>query len=83
MENFFFSLRLHVLTPKLLEGFRAHFIVEYLQWTLSSAVDIGLCSLMGLDSLVGATRYGLDGLGIESLWGRDFLHPSRPVLKYS
>jgi len=30
------------------------------------------------DSSVGiATRYGLDGPGIESRWGRDFPHPSR------
>jgi len=28
-----------------------------------------------------ATRYGLDGLGIESRWGRDFPHPSRPALR--
>ena len=35
-----------------------------------------------------ATRYGLDGPGIESRWSRDFLHPSclapavkRPVLR--
>ena len=27
-----------------------------------------------------ATRYGLIGLGIESPWGRDFPHPSRPAL---
>jgi len=34
------------------------------------------------DSSVGiATRYGLDSPGIESRWGRDFLHPSRPVLR--
>jgi len=26
------------------------------------------------------TRYGLDGPGIESRWGWDFPHPSRPVL---
>ena len=33
------------------------------------------------DSVVGtATRYGLDGLGIESRCGRDFPHPSRPAL---
>ena len=32
-------------------------------------------------SVVGiATRYGLDGPGIESRWRRDFPHPSRPVL---
>jgi hypothetical protein len=27
-----------------------------------------------------ATRYGLDGLGIESRWWRDFPQPSRPAL---
>ena len=33
------------------------------------------------DSSVGiATRYGLDGPGIESRWGRDFPHPSTPAL---
>jgi hypothetical protein len=36
---------------------------------LSSRVGVGI-----------ATRYGLDGPGIESRWGRDFLHPSRPAL---
>ena len=33
----------------------------------------------GRDSSVGiATRYGLDGPGIESRRGRDFPHPSKP-----
>jgi hypothetical protein len=27
-----------------------------------------------------ATRYGLDGPGIESQWGRGFPQPSRPAL---
>jgi len=27
-----------------------------------------------------ATRYGLDGPGIESRWGRDFPHLARPAL---
>jgi hypothetical protein len=32
------------------------------------------------DGVVGiATRYGLDGPGIESRWGRDFPHLSRPA----
>ena len=36
---------------------------------------------MDRDSVVGiATRYGLDSPGIESRWGRDFPHPSRPAL---
>jgi hypothetical protein len=35
----------------------------------------------GRDSSVGtATGYGLDGPGIESRWGRDFSHTSRPAL---
>ena len=34
----------------------------------------------GRDSSVStATRYGLDGPGIESRWRRDFPHPSRPT----
>jgi len=34
----------------------------------------------GLDSTVSiATCYGLEGLGIKFQWGRDILHPSRPV----
>jgi hypothetical protein len=36
---------------------------------------------IGWDSAVGiATRYGLDGTGIGSRWGRYFSHPSRPAL---
>ena len=36
---------------------------------------------MGRDSSVGiATRYWLDGPGIESQWERDFPHHSRPTL---
>jgi hypothetical protein len=35
----------------------------------------------GRDSSVGiANGYGLDGPGIESRWGRDFSHTSRPAL---
>jgi hypothetical protein len=35
----------------------------------------------GRDSSVGiANRYGLDGPVIESRWGRDFPHPSKPTL---
>jgi hypothetical protein len=39
-------------------------------------------TLYGPGSVVGiATAYGLDGPGIESRWGRDFPHLSRPVLR--
>ena len=37
---------------------------------------------VGHDSSAGiATVYRLDGLGIESRWGRDFPHLSRPALR--
>jgi len=40
-----------------------------------------LCSECGPSSVVGiATGYGLDSPGIESRWGPDFPHPSRPAL---
>jgi hypothetical protein len=39
---------------------------------------------MGRDSSAGiGTRYGLDGPGIDSWWGRDFPHPSRPATSYT
>jgi len=38
-------------------------------------------SNVSLDISVGiATRYGLEGPGIEFRWTRDFPHPSRPAL---
>ena len=52
--------------------------------TFMCRVSINLWSLNllgGRDSSVGIkTRYGLDGPGIETRWGRDFPYPSRPAL---
>jgi hypothetical protein len=40
-----------------------------------------LCLSAGWDSAGStATGYGLDGPGIKSQWGQDFLHPSRLAL---
>jgi hypothetical protein len=40
-----------------------------------------VCSVRGRDSSVGiATGYGLEGPGIESRWGPDSSHTSRPAL---
>jgi hypothetical protein len=37
---------------------------------------------VGQGSVVGiASRYGLEGPGILSRWGRNFPHPSRPALR--
>jgi hypothetical protein len=46
------------------------------------AILFSLILQCGPGSSVGiATAYGLDGLGIESWWGRDFPHLSRPALR--
>ena len=58
-----------------------------LQHLRNSHLQIKFCflnapfSLMDRDSSVRiVTRYGLDGQGIESNWGRGFPHPSRPAV---
>jgi len=43
---------------------------------ISSLINCGLGSVVGI-----ATAHGLDGPGIESRWGRDFPHLSRPALR--
>ena len=43
-----------------------------------------LCNSVERDEFLWAriaTGYGLYGPGIESLWGRDFPHPSSPALE--
>jgi hypothetical protein len=42
---------------------------------LSSILSRNRVSSVGI-----ATGYGMDGLGIESRWGRDFSHTSRPAV---
>jgi len=43
-------------------------------------IIINIIIIMGRDSSVDiATRYGQDGPGIESRWGRGFPHSPRPV----
>jgi len=46
-----------------------------MKFMFSFHFDVGRGSLVGI-----ATCYGLDGLGIETQWGRDFMHLSRLVL---
>ena len=71
-------------------------IILYIKWRSVSAfirrnhqgvykilanLELNNFSLGGLYSSVSkATRYGLDGPGIEFRWRRDFPHPSRPAL---
>jgi hypothetical protein len=50
-------------------------------WLSEQMFRVSHTVLVGRDSSVGIeTRYGMDGPGIESRWGRDFQHPSRPAL---
>jgi hypothetical protein len=50
--------------------------------TVANITDIHYTfSCEGRESSVGIViRYGLDGLGIESRWGQNFPHSSRPAL---
>ena len=49
--------------------------------TWSKDLGAGTYCKCGPGSVVGITiGYGLDGSGIESRWGRDFSHLSRPTL---
>jgi hypothetical protein len=51
---------------------------------LVACLDLFTLTLFGVGrySVVGiVTRYGLDVQGIESRWGRDFPHASRPALR--
>jgi hypothetical protein len=48
---------------------------------LFSVYFVNLYVFRGPGSVAGiVTGYGLDGPGIESRWGRDFPHLSRPAL---
>jgi hypothetical protein len=63
----------------LFHQYRFKFVQKIL--TFLSNVQNLLCGRRSRDSLVGiATRYGLYCPGIESRWGRDFSHLSRPAL---
>jgi hypothetical protein len=53
----------------------------YLRYSLIMHFILSALHTMGPDSVERAdTPYGLDSPKIESLWGRDFPHPSRPAL---
>ena len=57
------------------------FISMYQFYFTTQMCSINYMYILGRDGVFSiATSYGLDGPGIESQWGRDFLHPSRPAL---
>jgi hypothetical protein len=55
---------------------------DYSVWTYRKVQSQSTGSKMERDSSVGiATGYGLEGLEIETMWGRNFPHRSRPTLR--
>jgi len=77
------------MTPSGIEPVTFRFVAQYLNHCTTATPIIIIiiircrisCWFMGRDILVGiATRYELDGPRIESRWGWDFPHPSRPDL---
>ena len=55
---------------------------SYIRTLRTAVLSLTMFLFVVRDSSVGtATRYGLDGPGIESRWGRDFQQPSRPTLE--
>jgi hypothetical protein len=58
------------------------FLVTFEFLTIVTEIACPFSVWGGPGSVVGiATGYGLDGPGIESRWGRDFPHLSRPALR--
>ena len=50
-------------------------------FSIHKGISYNLVSQEALGSIVGiVTSYGMEGPGIESRWGRDFPHLSRPPL---
>jgi hypothetical protein len=78
--------KMAIYLPKHMYGLKIYLILTnnlvhllVLEYTRISFIII---KGMGRDSIVGiATRYGLVSPGIESRWGRDFMHPSRTAVQ--
>ena len=51
------------------------------RWSLSCRIGCTVCQSFRERGVVGiTTRYGLEGVGIESVWGRNFMYPPIPAL---
>ena len=62
-------------------------VLKTVKVTVKDTRDVGrvpkvMKRIIVFNSVVSiATHYGMDGPGIESRWGQDFLHLSRPALR--
>jgi hypothetical protein len=79
----------HQYLTKLIVTFRNFVNAPKIEKKMYSKLQVENSLLLGIrkrdrDSAVGiATRYWLDGPGIESRWGQDFPHLSRPTLGHT
>ena len=53
---------------------------DLVEFTLAKIGNITRFTAARDRAVIISTGYGLDGPGVEFRWGRDFPHPSRPVL---
>jgi hypothetical protein len=68
-------------TSNLLSWYEVQMLVQYNLMRIEGTVNTNYINIYMYICSVGiATDYGLDGPGIETRWGRDFLHLSRPAL---
>jgi len=74
--EFWFSLQLLSEIFLILERFRRYLSQTYIGINAEYSLFCGPGGSVGI-----ATGYGLGGPGIESRWGRDFPHLSRPALR--
>jgi len=71
----------HAVTEWQSEETCAHPPATHTVWTcLNTKPSLNGLMLSVYWFTISTTRYRLNGLGIESWWGRDFPHPSRPAL---
>jgi hypothetical protein len=70
-------------SPREKGGNRLYFEREISLYSFAYSTGQGPGSSVGIatDYHRSSTDYGLDGPGIESRWGRDFSHKSRPALR--
>jgi hypothetical protein len=69
------TIRLGWLSHKILRKISGPKREEFRNRVGKYTLNFAICSVACI-----VTRYGLEGPGIESRWGRDFPHPSRPAL---
>ena len=81
MRTFYAQCNVPVVATSVEVAFGHEVCLSFFCKTFVRTTVVAVNIFGGLDSSVGtATRWGVDGPGIEFRWGKDFSHPSRPAL---